>query len=98
MRRSLSASEAVVRHRIASTTALDRWLTARLQQSIAASGVGVELWDGTTIQSGGERIGDLLIRDRGALAALLINPDLQYGELYSAGRIDVRGDLAAVVD
>src|SRR3954451_23421529 len=98
MRRSLSASEAVVRPRIASTTALDRWLAARLQQSIAASGVGVELWDGTTIHPGGERIGDLLIRDRGALAALLINPDLQYGELYSAGRIDVRGDFAAVVD
>jgi cyclopropane-fatty-acyl-phospholipid synthase len=99
MRRSLPASEAVVRPRsTAGTTALDRWLAARLQQSIAPAGVGVELWDGTSTHPVGARIGDLLIRDRGALAALLLNPDMQYGELYSEGRIDVRGDFATIVE
>jgi cyclopropane-fatty-acyl-phospholipid synthase len=95
---SLPASEAAVRTRsTASTTALDRWLAAQLQRSIAPAGVGIELWDGTLTHPVGERIGNLLILDRGALAAILVNPDLQYGELYSSGRIDVRGDFATVV-
>jgi len=99
MRHSLLASESVARPRSpASATTLDRWLAARLQRSIKTAGVGVELWDGTSIRPGGTHIGDLLIRDRGALAAVILNPDLQYGELYSQGRIDVRGDLAAVVE
>jgi len=99
MRRSLLASGVVVRPRsTASATPLDRWLAARLQRSIAPAGVGVELWDGTSTHPGGARTGDLLIRDRGALLAVLLNPDLQYGELYSAERIDVRGDFATVVE
>jgi cyclopropane-fatty-acyl-phospholipid synthase len=98
MRRSLPASEAFVGPRSASTTALDRWLAARLQKSIAPAGVGVELWDGTSAYPADTKVGDLLIRDRGALVALLLNPDMQYGELYSAGRLDVRGDFASVVE
>jgi cyclopropane-fatty-acyl-phospholipid synthase len=98
MRSWLPASEAVVRPRTTtSTTCLDQWLAARLQRSIAPSGVGVELWDGTSTRPAGNHIGDLLIRDRGALVAVLLNPDMQYGELYSAGRIDVRGELPTIV-
>ncbi len=98
MRTSLPASGAVVRPRPGAATFIDRWLAARLQHAIAPSGVGVELWDGTSLDPGGNRIGELLIRDRRALAALLLNPDLQYGELYSAGRLDVRGDFATIVE
>jgi cyclopropane-fatty-acyl-phospholipid synthase len=96
---SLHASEAVVRaERHAATTSIDRWLAAKLQAAIAGSGVGVELWDGTLFASQGARVGDLLFRDRRALLAVLLNPDLQYGEMYSAGRLDVRGDLPRVVE
>jgi cyclopropane-fatty-acyl-phospholipid synthase len=99
MRRSLTASGAVVHTRSsASATTLDRWLAARLQRSLTPAGVGVELWDGTSTHPGGARIGDLLIRDRAALAAVLLNPDLRYGELYTQGRIDVRGDFATIVE
>ena len=99
MSRSLHASGAVVRADAhSSTTPLDRWLGAKLQSSIARSGVGVELWDGTSFRPASPHIGDLLIRDRRALTAVLLNPDLQYGEMYSAGRIDVRGDFPRVVD
>jgi cyclopropane-fatty-acyl-phospholipid synthase len=98
MRRSLPASDAVVHPRIASITALDRWLAARLQRSLAPAGVGVELWDGTSTHPAGARTGDLLIGDRGALIAILLNPDMQYGEMYSAGRVDIRGDFSAVVE
>jgi cyclopropane-fatty-acyl-phospholipid synthase len=98
MRSSLPASGAVIRTRnTAATTALDRWLAGRLQRSIASSGVGIELWDGTLTHPDEERIGNLVIRDRGALAAIVFNPDLHYGELYSSGRLDVRGDFATIV-
>ena len=99
MSRSLHASGAVARADAhPSTTPLDRWLGTKLQSSIARSGVGVELWDGMSFRPDGPHVGDLLIRDRRALIAVLVNPDLQYGELYSAGRIEVRGDLPRVVD
>ena len=98
MRSLLPASGAVIRPRTESATFIDRWLAARLQRAIAPAGVGVELWDGTSLQPPGACVGELLVRDRRALVALLLNPDLQYGELYSAGRVDVRGDFAAVVE
>jgi len=94
----LFASEAAVHPRTAGTTAFDRWLAARLQSSLAPAGVGVELWDGTSTDPGGEKIGDLLIRDRGALIGVVFNADLQYGEMYSAGRIEVRGDFVGVIE
>jgi cyclopropane-fatty-acyl-phospholipid synthase len=83
----------------ASTTShLDHWLAARLAGTIAAAGVGVELWNGW--RAGGEPagIGDLLIRDRGALIGLILDPDLQFGEMYTAGRLAIRGDFMNVLE
>jgi len=78
--------------------AVDRWLAARLQATIAPASIGVELWDGSTTGPPGQAIGDLLIHDRGALLGLIANPDLQFGELYSDGRLDVRGPFGEVVE
>ncbi len=99
MSRPLHASGAITRADThVATTPVDRWLAGKLQRSLAPSGVGVQLWDGTSLLPAGAHIGDLLIHDRRALVALLLNPDLQYGEMYSAGRIEVRGDFPRVVE
>lgn len=39
----------------------------------------------------------ILVSDRDALLRLIANPDLQFGELYSAGRVEVDGSLVEVV-
>jgi cyclopropane-fatty-acyl-phospholipid synthase len=79
--------------------AADRWLADRLQRRIGPVGVRFELWDGSSSWRGETApIGTIVANDRGALLALLFNPDLQFGEMYSAGRVDVRGVLHRVLE
>jgi cyclopropane-fatty-acyl-phospholipid synthase len=82
---------------IARTGPFDRWLAGLLQATLAPADVGLELWDGTVLQPPARSIGDLLVRDRGALLGLVVNPDLYFGETYVSGRLAVRGDVARVV-
>ncbi|HEX4565773.1 MAG TPA: cyclopropane-fatty-acyl-phospholipid synthase family protein [Vicinamibacterales bacterium] len=77
---------------------LDRALASALQSAIAGAGVGVELWNGVrTVPPGTER-GALVVRDRRALLGLVLDPDLQFGECYSDGRLDISGDFGGVID
>jgi cyclopropane-fatty-acyl-phospholipid synthase len=80
-------------------TALDWWFGRRFQRFIAPAGVRVELWDGSSKwMSDQPPIGDLVVRDRGALLKLLLHPALQFGELYSEGRVAIRGPLEGVME
>ena len=76
----------------------DRWLAARLQQIVAPAGVRVELWDGTSPPFTGDEVGQLVVRDRGALAGLVFNPDIWFGDGYAQGRIEIRGDFQDVLN
>jgi cyclopropane-fatty-acyl-phospholipid synthase len=77
----------------------ERWLTKRVLEMAGNPPIAIVLWDGTEITSDRRPvIGRLLIHDRRALRKLAINPDLEVGDLYSAGRIDVEGDLARVLE
>ncbi len=79
--------------------AVDRWFAGRLQRRLAPVGVRFELWDGSSAWSGdAEPIGTVLAHDRGALFGLVFDPDLQFGEMYSAGRAEVRGPLERVLE
>jgi cyclopropane-fatty-acyl-phospholipid synthase len=52
------------------------------------------LWDGQEIVSPGKSPrARVLIRDRGALLKLIANPELGFGEMYTAERVDVEGNL-----
>jgi cyclopropane-fatty-acyl-phospholipid synthase len=77
----------------------DRWLVRRLLQSVGQPPVTIALWDGTVfLPDGAEPIARLVIHERRALQKLVTNPEYEFGELYSAGRIDIEGDLAAFLD
>ena len=78
-------------------TKWDRWAARRLQRAIRASNVRLVLWDGSSAFDGNP-IGDLVVRDRGALLGLIVNPELYFGEAYMAARLDVRGSLERVVE
>jgi len=79
--------------------AFDHWIAARLQKMIEPAAVRVELWDGSSPYSGTRApIGSVLVHDRGALIGLLLDPDLRFGEAYMSGRLEIRGDLATVVE
>lgn len=82
----------------AHVTAIDRWMAWHVQQSIAAAGVRLELWDGSSPYASAGSVGDLIVRTRGALFGLLTNPELWFGEAYMAGELGVRGSLETVVE
>lgn len=77
----------------------DRWLVRRLLETVGQPPVTIVLPDGTVVAAArGEDGPRLVIRDRLALQKLLANPEYEFGELYSAGRIDVEGGLPAFLD
>ena len=77
--------------------ALDRWLVKQITGKLGASPVRVALWNEPDIAPR-DRSVVLRIRDPGALWQLVVNPDLHFGDLYSAGRLEVRGDLLLLLD
>ena len=74
---------------------LERFLVAKVLHAFGDPPVDVVLWNRQTIPSRrGNAVARVLIRDRGALFRLVADPELNFGELYSAERIEVRGNLA----
>jgi cyclopropane-fatty-acyl-phospholipid synthase len=78
-------------------TAFDRWLLRQITTRLGPeSPVRISLWDEP---DAAPRDGMVRMRilDRRALWQLIIRPDLHFGDLYSAGRIQVRGDLLTLL-
>jgi len=75
----------------------NRWLRRALDL-IDFPPVCLVLWDGQEVApSTAPPVARMLIRDRYALLKLIANPDLQFGEMYSQGRVEVEGSLVEVL-
>ena len=82
--------------RAGNASGLDRWLLRTMMAALPRAGYEVVLWDGSSV---GERTGlRVHIQDRPALRQLVRNPSLHFGDLYSAGRIAVEGDLVTFLE
>lgn len=82
-------------------TDYERWALTRLLGLVGGPAIGVELWSGEEVVAEGLRVRpDCWIRlnDRGALFRLMYKPTRTFGELYTRGRLDVRGDLVTVLE
>jgi cyclopropane-fatty-acyl-phospholipid synthase len=77
-------------------SSLDRWLIKQITDNLGPSPVRIELWDEADVAPR-DGVVRMRIMDRKALWQLLVNPDLHFGDLYSAGRIVVRGDLLTLL-
>ena len=74
------------------------WLR-KLLDLIEFPPVCLVLWNGHEVApSSAPPVARMLVRDRNALFRLIANPELEFGELYSAGRIDIEGSLLEVVE
>lgn len=72
----------------------ERWLVAKLMQMAGSPPVRFRLWNNEVIEpEQGEARFTIQLNDPKALFALVTNPNLAFGDLYSAGRLDVEGDL-----
>lgn len=72
----------------------DKLLLTKMLRAIGDPPVQLVLWNGQAISNHrGNEVARVLIRDRGALFKLVTDPELYFGEMYSAQRIDIQGSL-----
>jgi cyclopropane-fatty-acyl-phospholipid synthase len=72
----------------------DKLLLTNMLRAIGDPPVRLVLWNGQTISNrNGNEVAQVLIRDRGALLKLIADAELYFGEMYSAQRIEIQGDL-----
>ena len=80
-------------------SAMGNLLVARAIRAFGNPPVEIELWNGLVIPSRtGNAVARVQIRDPGALLQLVANPELYFGDLYSARRIEVQGSLLDFLD
>lgn len=77
----------------------DRWLAQRMYEAMECPPFLIRLWDGTPIgDTSADALGTVRINDRGALYAIIINADREFGDLYSQGRVDVDCELVPFLE
>ena len=81
------------------TTAVDRYVAGKILAFLGDPDIRLRLWDGNELQTARDESSPLLwFRDRGALYRTLRYPELNFGELYSQGRIEIEGDLLELLE
>jgi cyclopropane-fatty-acyl-phospholipid synthase len=78
--------------------AVDCFLFERLGAALGGARLRLQLWNGVILGSEDRESPLVRIRDSGALRRLVLYPELEFGELYSCGRVDVDGDLVMLLE
>ena len=76
----------------------DRWVTERVIAMVGHPPFTTELWNGEVIHDPPRSVARLIFHDRRALQGLLYKTDLTFGDAYSAGRLEVQGDLVKFLE
>jgi cyclopropane-fatty-acyl-phospholipid synthase len=80
-------------------SALERRVVASFLRRLGDIPVRFRLWDGSEIADPARRSRfEVRIADRATLWRLVANPELAFGDAYAAGRLEVGGDLVALLE
>ncbi|GMR00495.1 MAG: cyclopropane-fatty-acyl-phospholipid synthase family protein [Zetaproteobacteria bacterium] len=80
-------------------TVFDRWALRRFLNTIGNPPVPFALWDGVDVYaSDAEPVGRIVIHDRKSFINMQLNPNLGFGDGFSAGSIEVEGDFTACLE
>ena len=80
------------------STRLDHWAVGRIQQAVAPAPLRFVLWDGYAIGTGDAPIATITVKNRTALYKWLWHPELNFGDGYMSGAVDVHGDLVEMLE
>ena len=73
-------------------------LMSRLLAAVGNAPVQIVLWDGTReCPPGSNPAGTVVIKSPGTLFKLALDPELYFGEEFSSGRIEIKGDLLRIL-
>jgi len=74
-------------------------LLARLLRTFGDPPVELVLWNGERIRAASKApVASVRLADRGVLLALVRDPHIAFGDLYSEGRIHIEGDLVRLLE
>lgn len=76
----------------------DRWLLRTFLKGVGSPEIGAALWDGEDVLGAVGAPWRIVIRNRQTLYRLMVNPLLCFGDDYSAGNIEVEGDLVGFLE
>ncbi len=80
-------------------SSLDRRLAEQLLRAIGRPPIGIVLWNGEEISaSRSTPVARVVIRDRATFWKLLLDTNLQFGDAYADGRLDIEGNLVAFLE
>ncbi len=81
------------------STRFDRWALGRIQQTVAAAPLRFVLWDGFELPpKAGPPVATIMFKNRRALLGWVWNPDLNFGEAYMFGAVEIQGDLVGTLE
>jgi cyclopropane-fatty-acyl-phospholipid synthase len=81
------------------STPVDRWALRRIQATVPSAPIRFVLWDDYELPSPGRPVvGTVRFRNRPALFSWLWDPDLNFGETYMSGAVEIEGDLVALLE
>lgn len=77
----------------------DEWLLQKIYRAAGQPAVRLRLWNGVEVSSKAELAEvDIVIQDRNTLLRLLLDPEAEFGDAYSEGRITLKGDLVSALE
>ena len=77
----------------------ERWLVAKLMRMAGSPPIRFKLWNGDVIEPEQQPAEFTLhLSDPKALYSLVANPNLAFGDLYAAGRLDIDGHLPDLME
>lgn len=80
------------------STAVDRWALALIKRTVASAPIRFMLWDGFDLPStSGAPVATVVFKNRRALFSWVWDPDLNLGEAYMFGAVEIRGDLVMML-
>ena len=81
------------------STRLDRWALTRIQRTVQSAPIRFMLWDGFELPPrAGRAVASIVFKNRPALLSWVWDPELNFGEAYTSGAVEVRGDLLTVLE
>lgn len=80
------------------STAVDRWALALIKRTVASAPIRFVLWDGFDLPAtAGTPVATVIFKNRRALFSWVWDPDLNLGEAYMFGAVEIRGDLVMML-
>ena len=76
-------------------TALDHWLIKQVLDNIGDPDLKIIAWNGKAVYGNDKKnVPVVTLCDRASLLRLIVDPEMNFGDLYSNGRIRFEGDMA----